>query len=168
MTYPPQGPPSPEGDFASYSLAWNKNLQADWLYLSAFGPQRIQANELTNRILLHYEGGGRRAVANLTTGALVGTIDSIADSGGAEAGMPGSLSRYYAEVIDTTATHNLVIYKDTAIIQTIDLCATLGIVYVAGRSYTLAFSKDGKYIAIAGPNWYFASVLIQAALFKGA
>lgn len=168
MTYPPQGNPPVEGEYSAYSLAWNKNLQGDLGYMSTFGPQRIQVNENTNRILMYYEGSGKRGLANLTTGALIGTIDTVSGSGGAEFGTPGSLSRYYAEVINTGATYNLVIYKDTAAIQTIDLCATLGIAYVDSKFFTFAFSKDGKYIAIAGPSWYVLSNLVQLALFKGA
>jgi len=164
----PKAPTSTlEGNYTTWTLQWSKLVQGDWGW-GSFGAERIQVNEVADRLLMFDEGSGQRAVAKLSDGILIGTIVGVQNIGGAEFGTPMSFSKYYAEVIDTGVNYTLNMYKDTILQQTIDLNTVLSLDYTNGNYLITAFSNDGKYLTVSGYNWYRAgSATLMVALFKG-
>jgi hypothetical protein len=71
------------------------------------------------------------------------------------------LTKYFAVVVTEAGVPKLRIYKDGALIQTIDLSATCGWTNT-NRFYGAAFSKDGKYLFVS--NTY----VTEYAVFKGS
>jgi hypothetical protein len=154
-----------EGDYTTWTKQWQKDCDSDYDE-SGFIPEYIQYNETANKLILLYAGGTQRAIVNLTTGVINGTVVDTKSGGAADLGGCMSFSRYYIEVIDTGSTYNLLIYKDCALIQTIDLCTILSKSYLGGKWASVAISQDGKYITVSGytDSPFFNTV----ALFKGA
>ena len=166
--YPPQNNPSIEGNFNVWTKQWQKNVPTDY-GINAWGAQRIQVNENTNRILMWRGSGPTRIIAVLSTGVIVGvSVDSKATGGADGDGTPGTMFRYFAEIIDTGATYNLVIFKDGVAVQTTDLIAAFAVGYVAGQFWALAFDPTGKYLVVTGPHYGAVDANLTCGLYKGA
>ena len=156
-------------DYTTWTKQWCKNVSTDWNdgNTISFGVTFFQYNETLDVIIMCYEGGMERVKTTLSTGVPDGVISEIASGGAAEHSHPlSSLGKYYCEVVDTGSTYNLLIFKDTTLIQTIDLIAAIGTSYTTGKAFLIAISNDGKYIIVSGPNWFVSNSYV--ILFVGS
>jgi len=145
-----------EGDYSNWTLQWTKNVANDWS--GAIDPTQIQYNEDIHILLLYDEGSICRAIVSLTNGTINGTIVALKSGGGATFSTPFSVfGKYYIEVVDVGTNYNLNIYKNEALLRTINLDTELGI--ECSGYYYLAMSTDGKYFVVSGSG--------LVALYKG-
>ncbi len=147
-----------EGNYSTWTYQWKKQPTVDWS--AAFSGSLIELNEATNRLLVFDSGNTKRVICVLTTGVIIGSVQALKSGGGASYDTPMSLTgKYFVEMVDTGSTHNLKIYTDTALIQTIDWNVITGEAYVPGY-FLCAFSLDGKYLLVSASDC--------ASLFRGA
>lgn len=148
-----------EGAYSSYALKWKQAYASgeyDW-------NQILRIDETLDKIFLINEWSITVTERTLSDG----TAPSVTDIIGPEASYGGYapgwsvLRKYFAYVIDDSGTPKLKIYKDGALLQTIDLSAS-SISWSQTAYYYVSISEDGKYIFVdnTGANEY--------ALFEGS
>ena len=160
-----------EGNYTNWTKQWSKTVATNWNSNEAvaFGVTSISVNTTTNEILLLCDDSLLYAVVSLTNGTINGTIAAMVSGGTGQHSFPiSALGKYAAIVVDTGSTYNILVYKNTVLIETIDFCTETGYEYIAGRVFLVAMSGDGQYIVVSGPDWYSPSMSIKVLLLKGS
>jgi len=136
-----------EGDYSSYSAKWKQAYDAaeyDWNEL-------VGVYETLDKIFIQSISGDYLTQRTLSDGSnpTVAAIISVNAFGGSVLGQPWSvLRKYFAVVRSEAGAPKLKIYKDGALLQTINLSDAPISWTVTTMKYYVSFSPDGKYILV--------------------
>lgn len=134
-----------EGDYSSYALKWKQAYASgeyDW-------NQILRIDETLDKIFLINEWSitvTERTLSDGASPAVTSIIGPEASYGGYAPGW-SVLRKYFAYVINDSGTPKLKIYKDGALLQTIDLSAS-PLSWSHTSNYFVSISPDGKYIFV--------------------
>lgn len=133
-----------EGNYSTWAFMWNVNS----LMGGTFSIQSI--DEISDLIIL-FDGytGGYVHIHTLSTGELQENVQTII-YGWEQDDAKSVLGTYFVSVFHNVETGHaeLRIYKNCALIQTIDLFTVCGWTRIIVGSYVTSISHDGKYILV--------------------
>jgi hypothetical protein len=155
------GAPPPvrlEGDYARWTLMWKRSYAG---YYGAPFPNQLCISEDLDLLILPDGRSSTIEVLRLSDGTILSeTVLLITEFYSHSQIISSVLVKYLAVVWREAGVPKLQIYKDSRLVQTIDLSATLGWTST-GYVYTTVFSRDGKYLFVSNTD------AREYALFKG-
>lgn len=149
-----------EGDYTTWTFLWKRSYDADTPEPSEPVIQFVR--EADDRIIIYASPGGSnpsQEILHLDDGTLVSQTEGL---NYAWVSHQGSLTGKYQAIVVSDTHPKLLIYKDCALIQTINLntiCAWTGLL----STYCVSFDSTGKYILVTNN-----SATKEFALFRGA